>query len=85
MWDASTSVVGRNECANLEGLTRVLLLRSGIGSIKLFAYAGRKFFAFLPCPRNIVVEKLLNPTCEAVQGRPGESKYLLGTCHCNVH
>ena len=42
MWDASTSVVGRNECANLEGLTRVLLLRSGIGSIKLFAYAGRK-------------------------------------------
>ena len=63
-------MVGRNECANLEslGLTRVLLLRSGIGSIKLFAYAGRKIFAFLPWPRNILVEKLLNTRCEAVQG-----------------
>ena len=37
-----------------------------MGSIKLFAYAGRKS-NLLPWPRNILVEKLLYTRCEAVQ------------------
>ena len=54
---------------NVPTSTRVLLLRRAWGRSNCLLMRGAQaIFAFLPCPRNILVEKLLNPRCEAVQG-----------------
>ena len=63
----SEAAVSRGACAPLHTLlrTRIWHRQAEDRTLLRSAKCNR---GFLPCPRNVVVEKLLDPRCEAVQG-----------------